>query len=71
MKAQRANKEIKEDHSQVVLTADKEVAMVVMDREDYTDKAPIFTGRHEYLKRPSPRTLLTNSKINFPKCSGT
>ena len=35
----RAIKELKEDHSQVVLTADKGVAMVVMDREDYTDKA--------------------------------
>ena len=31
--------ELKENQSQVVLTADKGVAMVVMDREDYTDKA--------------------------------
>ena len=37
-------KELKEDHSQVVLTADKGVAIIVMDREDYTNKAQIFTG---------------------------
>ena len=33
-----ASKELKEDLFRV-LTADKEVAMVVMDREDYTNKA--------------------------------
>ena len=31
--------ELKEDHSRVVLTADMGAAMVVMDREDYTEKA--------------------------------
>ena len=38
----RAVKELKQDHSQVVLTADKGVAMIVMDREDYTDKAHLL-----------------------------
>ena len=35
-------KELKEDQSRVVLTADKGVAMVVMDREDCTYKAHIL-----------------------------
>ena len=35
----RAIKQLKDDHSRVVLTADKGVAMVVMDRDDYTNKA--------------------------------
>ena len=35
----KAIMELKEDQSQVVLTADKGVAMVVKDREDYMDKA--------------------------------
>ena len=35
----RAIKELMEDQARVVLTADKEVAMVVMDKQDYMDKA--------------------------------
>ena len=35
----RAIREIKEDRGQVILTADNGVAMVVMDRQDYIDKA--------------------------------
>ena len=38
----KAVRELKEDQSRVVLTADKGVAMVVMDRENYTDKAQLF-----------------------------
>ena len=46
----RTTKELKEDQSLVVLTVDKGVAMVVMDKENYTDKAlyllqtPVPTG---------------------------
>ena len=36
---QRAIKELREDQSKVVLTADKGMAMVVMDKQDYMDKA--------------------------------
>ena len=35
----KAIKELKEDQSRVVLTADKGVAMVIMDKKEYTDKA--------------------------------
>ena len=34
-----AIKKLKEDYSRVILTADKRVAMVVMDRQDYFNKA--------------------------------
>ena len=36
---QRAIKELREDQSKVVLTAEKGTAMVVMDKQDYMDKA--------------------------------
>ena len=39
---QKAIREFKEDQSRVVLTADKDEAMVVMDREDYIDKAQLL-----------------------------
>ena len=32
-------KELREDHSRVVLIVDKGVAMVIMDKKDYTNKA--------------------------------
>ena len=35
----KAIKELKEDDFGVVLTADKRLAMAVMDRDDYMDKA--------------------------------
>ena len=35
----RAIKQLREDQSRIVLTADKGVAMVIMDRQQYTDKA--------------------------------
>ena len=38
----RAIKELKEDQSRVVLTADKGVDMVVLDREDYKDNAHLL-----------------------------
>ena len=38
----KAIKELKEDQSWVVLTADKGVAMVVIDREDYSEKAKLL-----------------------------
>ena len=35
----QAIKELKEDHTRVVLTVDKGVATMVMDKQDYMDKA--------------------------------
>ena len=59
----RAIKEPKEDHSWVVLTADKGVAMAVMDKEEYTDNA------HSYWQALLPtvssiRTLPPNLEKN-------
>ena len=44
----RAIKELKEDHSLVVLTADKGVTMVVVDREDYTQKSEELLHQQNY-----------------------
>ena len=60
---------LKKKQSQVVLTADKGVAMAVLDREDYTDKAQLFladTNTYNPITKD-----LTNSKTNLPKQSGT
>ena len=35
-----ALKELREDHSRVVHTVHKRVAMVVLDKQDYNNKAP-------------------------------
>ena len=49
-----AIKELKDDHSRVVLTADKGVAMVVMGREDYTNKAQqLLLGTNIYKLIPT------------------
>ena len=57
-------KELKEDHSQVVLTADKG-SMVVMDKEDYTDKALSSladTDTYSIIKK-DPTTKLKNKLV--------
>ena len=43
----RALTQLKQDNSRVVLTADKGVAMVIIDQEDYTKPKP-------YYKTPTP-----------------
>ena len=44
-----AIKEVREDQARMVLTADKGVAMVIMDKQDYTDKA-LTLLRHQHLQ---------------------
>ena len=39
MEEHRALTQLREDTSRVVLTVDKTVAMVIMDKQDYTNKA--------------------------------
>ena len=46
--------QLKKDKDKVVLTADKGVAMVVMDRQDYIQKA------EESLSQPAYRTIPRN-----------
>ena len=61
--------ELKSDHSRIILTADKEVAMVVMDRQDYVNKAKELLGdQHTY--RPiskDPTSKLNNELIQIFK----
>ena len=40
----RAIKELKKDQERMVLTADKGVSMVVMDREDYGKKSELLSN---------------------------
>ena len=44
----KAIKELKDDHSWVVLTAHKGVAMVVMGREDYKQGLPLLADTNNY-----------------------
>ena len=48
-KAQKlAIREFKRDKDHIVLTADKGVAMVIMDRQDYTSKANNILSQNTY-----------------------
>ena len=60
----RALTQLKQDNSRVVLTADKGVAMVIMDQEDYTNKALILlqdTNTYKVLPKDPTSQLKTNS----------
>ena len=63
------NEVVKEDQFQVVLTVDRGVAMVVMDKEDYTDKAlSLLADDSTYSIINTP---LPNLKTNLPRHLGT
>ena len=65
----RAPTQLKQDNSRVVLTADKGVAMVIMDKEDYTNKAQALlqdTYTYKVLKK-DPTSQLKNKLINILK----
>ena len=55
----RATRELKSDRSTVILTADKGVAMVVMDRQYYVNKAEELLGDQDTCrpisKDPTPK----------------
>ena len=59
---QKAIKELQDDNSWVVVIAENGVAMVVMDREDYTDKAlSLLAGSNTYnIVTKDPTTKLKN-----------
>ena len=63
----RAIKELREDQSRVVLTADKGVAMVVMQKWDYRDKAlTLQTDTSTYrIINKDPTTRLKNKLTNL------
>ena len=60
----KAFRELKEDQSRVVLTADKGVAMVVMDMEDYMDEAHLLLAdTHTY--KPMPKNPTNKFKYKL------
>ena len=61
--------ELKKDHSRVILTADKGVALVVMDRTEYNNKAQKLLedeGTYKEIKT-DPTNKLKNKLINLLK----
>ena len=65
----RALTQLKQDNSRVVLTVDKEVAMVIMDQEDYTNKAlTLLQDTNTYKVFPKdPTSQLKNKLISLLK----
>ena len=65
----RALTQLKKDNTRVVLTADKGVAMVIMDQEEYTNKAQALlqdTNTYKVLPK-DPTTQLKNKLITLFK----
>ena len=62
----RAMRKLRDNQSMVVLTADKGVAMVVMDKNDYTDKALtlLIDNRTYSTINKDPTSRLKNKLIN-------
>ena len=64
----RALKELKRDQDKVILTADKGVSMVVMQKEDYTKKSEDLLKQHTYRELSAdPTTKCKNKLINLLK----
>ena len=61
--------QLKKDNSRVVLTVDKEVAMVIMDLEDYTNKAQALLQDPNTYKvlTKDPTSQLKNKLISLLK----
>ena len=55
--------EIKRDKSSIVLTADKGVAMVVMDRQDYVNKSNNLLAQPAYRSITKDPTNKINAKL--------
>ena len=68
-KAQQiALRELKRDKDHIVLTADKGVAMVVMDRQDYINKSNLLLNQITYRAIPKdPTNTIKNKLINILK----
>ena len=59
----RAMKELKKDQDRIVLTADKGVSMVVMEREDYERKSEELLIQSPYRVLPSAPTTKQRNKL--------
>ena len=69
IKAQNlALRELKRDRDRIVLTADKGVAMVIMDRQDYINKANHLLNQSTYKSiAKDPTSSIKNKIINILK----
>ena len=63
-----ALKELKKDRDCIVLTADRGVTMVIMDRQDYISKADTLVNQNTYRSIPQdPTNTIKNKIINILK----
>ena len=60
---QKALRELKEDNTRVVCTADKGVCMVVLDREEYIKKAEELLNQDSYKIIPADPTTKQKNKL--------
>ena len=58
-----ALRELKKDRDHIVLTADKGVAMVIMDRQDYINKANSLLKQNTYRSIPRDLTNTIKNKL--------
>ena len=64
----QAIRELKRDRDQIVLTADKGIAMVIMDMQDYINKANNLLNQPTYRAIPwDPTNTIKNKLINILK----
>ena len=64
----RALKELKEDRSRMILTTDKGVALVIIDKNDYIQKAEELLNTNTYKKIPEdPTNKQKNKLVNILK----
>ena len=59
----KAIKELKNDQERMVLTTEKGVSMVVMDREDYDKKSEELLSKSAYRVLPSDPTTKHKNKL--------
>ena len=61
-------RELKRDRDRIVITADKGVAMVIMDRQDYINKANLLLNQNTYKSiAKDPTNFIKNKLINILK----
>ena len=64
----KAIRELKNDNTRIILTTDKGVSMVMMDREDYIKKSEEFLSQSTYKTIPTdPTTKYKNKLISLLK----
>ena len=64
----QALRELKRDRDRIVLTTDKGVAMVIMDRQDYINKSNQLSSQPAYRSIPrDPTNKIKNKLINILK----